>query len=253
MRTPWIVAHRGASANAPENTMASFERAVELGATFIETDLHLTRDARFVAIHDSHLERTTNGRGAVREQSLAELRKLDAGMWFDRQYMDQRIPTLEEVLDFAKKHDVIFYLEIKYDSAWGMHSALVSALQGAEIAARTVVLSFDPATLETLRRLDGALLMGLLVDQRDGDPVAAAVEVGARQLCPRADLVTPKLVETAHRADLRVVTWTVNETEKMRAAITAQVDGIITDVPDRLRALLEDSRGTEASPAASPR
>src|SRR5271154_304501 len=98
MRAPWIVAHRGASGHAPENTLAAFQRAVELGASFIETDLHLTRDARFVAIHDQNLERTTNGKGAVREHTLAELRKLDAGMWFDRQYMGQQIPTLEDVL-----------------------------------------------------------------------------------------------------------------------------------------------------------
>src|ERR1039457_1736716 len=96
MRAPWIIAHRGASGHAPENTMAAFERAVALGAQFIETDLHLTRDARFVAIHDKTLERTTNGKGAVRDFTLAELRELDAGMWFDRQFMGQRIPTLEE-------------------------------------------------------------------------------------------------------------------------------------------------------------
>jgi glycerophosphoryl diester phosphodiesterase len=240
MRAPWIVAHRGASGSAPENTLAAFQRAVELGATFIETDLHLTRDARFVAIHDANLERTTNGKGAVREHTLAELRKLDAGMWFDRQYMEQRIPTLEEVLEFARKRDVVFYLEVKYDSAWGMHHALVSALQGAETAARTIVLSFDPATLVALRKLDSAIMMGLLVDGGKGDPVKAALEVGARQLCPRWDMVTPELVEQAHRADLHVVTWTVNGAKKMRAAIAADVDGIMTDVPDRLRAVIED-------------
>jgi glycerophosphoryl diester phosphodiesterase len=128
-----------------------------------------------------------------------------------------------------------------------MHHALVSALQGAEITARTVVLSFDPATLEAVRRLDGAILMGLLVDDRGVDPVAAALEVGARQLCLRWDLVTPKLVERARRADLHVVAWTVNDADTMRAAIAADVDGIITDVPDRLRALLEDLNGSFAT------
>src|SRR5579862_6653271 len=120
MRNPWIIAHRGASGHAPENTLVAFQRAVQLGAGFIETDLHLTRDARFVAIHDPTLERTTNGTGKVRDTTLAELRKLDAGMWFDRQFMGQRIPTLEDVLAFGRKHDVVFYLEIKYDTSWGM-------------------------------------------------------------------------------------------------------------------------------------
>ena len=220
--------------------MAAFDQAVELGAQFIETDLHLTRDARFVAIHDLTLNRTTNGSGAVRGATLAELRELDAGMWFDRQFMGQRIPTLEDVLEFARKHDVVFYLEIKYDTAWGMHHALVAALQGAEVAARTVVLSFDPATVASLRKLDTSIMMGLLVDNGKINSVKAAVEVGARQLCPRWDLVTPELVNEAHRADLHVVTWTVNEPEKMRAAIDAGVDGVMTDLPDRLRAALED-------------
>jgi glycerophosphoryl diester phosphodiesterase len=240
MRAPWIVAHRGASGYTPENTLAAFQRAVELGATFIETDLHLTRDARFVAIHDPTLERTSNGKGPVRERTLAELRGLDAGMWYDRQFMEERIPTLEEVLDFARKRDVVFYLEIKYDSAWGMHHALVSALQGAETAARTIVLSDDPSTLVALRKLDSAIMMGLLVEDGKADPVKAALDVGARQLCPRWDLVTPELVTQAHRADLKVVTWTVNDGEKMRAAVAAAVDGIMTDVPDRLRAVIED-------------
>lgn len=240
MRAPWIIAHRGASGHAPENTLAAFERAVELGAGFIETDLHLTRDARFVAIHDRTLERTTNGRGAVRDFTLAELRKLDAGKWFDRQFSGQQIPTLEEILAFARQHDVVFYFEIKYEAAWGMHHALVAGLQTAENAARSIVLSFDPATLLALRRLDASVMMGLLVEEAKPDLVQMAVDAGARQICPRSDIVTRALVEQAHRSDLQVVTWTVNEAEKMRAAIDAGVNGIMTDLPDRLRAVIED-------------
>jgi len=240
MRAPWIIAHRGASGHAPENTFAAFERAVQLGAGFIETDLQLTRDARFVAIHDPSLERTTNGRGAVRDHTLAQLRELDAGKWFDRQFMDQRIPTLDEILEFAREQDVVFYLEIKYDSAWGMHHALVGALGKPENAARTIVISFDPATLAAVRRLEPAIMIGLLVEHATDDPVKVALEVGARQLCPQADLITRELVERAHRSDLHVVAWTINDAEKMRAAMDAGVDGIMTDLPDRLRAVVED-------------
>jgi len=240
MRSPLIIAHRGASGHAPENTLAAFEQAVQLGAGFIETDLHLTQDARFVAIHDKTLERTTNGRGAVREHTLAQLRQLDAGMWFDRQFMDERIPTLEEILAFARQHDVVLYLELKYDSAWGMQHALVGALESSQNAARTIVISFDAATLASIRKLDAAIMVGLLVEDATGDPVKAALEVGARQLCPRANMVTPELVEQAHRADLHVITWTVNSVDEMRRVIEAGVDGVMTDVPDRLRAVVED-------------
>src|SRR5208283_1143731 len=126
MRVPWVIAHRGASGHAPENTFAAFQRAVELGATFIETDLHVTRDGRFVAIHDDTVERTTNGSGDVRNFTLDELREVDAGMWFDRTFMGERIPTLEEVLEFSREHDVVFYLELKYAAVWGMDHALVA-------------------------------------------------------------------------------------------------------------------------------
>jgi glycerophosphoryl diester phosphodiesterase len=240
MRKPWIIAHRGASGHGPENTLAAFERAVQLGAGFIETDLHLTRDARFVAIHDSTVDRTTNGHGAVHDFTLADLRQFDAGQWFDRQFSGQRIPTLEEILDFSCKNDVVFYFEIKYDAAWGMHHALAAALSGSGNSARSIVISFDPATLLSLRRLDPSIMLGLLSENSKQNLVKAAVDCGARQICPRFDLVTPQLVSEAHRADLHVVTWTVNEREKMRAAIDAGVDGIMTDLPDRLRALLED-------------
>jgi glycerophosphoryl diester phosphodiesterase len=241
MRKPWTIAHRGASGYAPENTLAAFERAVQLGATFIETDLHLTRDARFVAIHDASVDRTTNGHGEVSSFTLAELRDFDAGLWFDRQFSGQRIPTLEEILEFSCKHDVVFYFEIKYDAAWGMHHALAAALHGSGNAARSIVISFDPATILSLRRLDASIMLGLLAEEAKPGLPKTAVDCGARQICPRIDLVTPQLVAEAHRSDLHVVAWTVNEREKMRAAIELGVDGIMTDVPDRLRALLEDA------------
>jgi glycerophosphoryl diester phosphodiesterase len=114
MRQPWIIAHRGASGHAPENTLAAFREAVKLGATFIETDLHLTRDAQFVAFHDANLQRTTNGTGPVRERTKAELRELDAGRWFDRDFVGEKIPTIEEVLKFGRDNDVVLYLELKY-------------------------------------------------------------------------------------------------------------------------------------------
>jgi len=240
MRNPWLIAHRGASSHAPENTIAAFERAVQLGAGFIETDLQLTRDGRFVAIHDSVLDRTTNGRGAVHDFTLAELKKLDAGRWFDRQFAGEQIPTLEEVLDFGRKHDVVFYLEVKYDSAWGMHRALAAALQEPQNVSRTIVISFDPGTLASIQKLGPSIMLGLLVDESVEDSVRVATEVGARQLCPRSDKVTKELVQEAHRTDLHVVTWTVNKAEEMKAAIEAGVDGIMTDFPDRLRAVIED-------------
>jgi glycerophosphoryl diester phosphodiesterase len=242
MRAPWNIGHRGASGHAPENTLAAFERAVELGAGFIETDLHLTRDAHFVAIHDRTLERTTNGHGAVRDFTLAQLRNLEAGLWYDRKYMGERIPTIEEILAFARNHDIVVYLELKYEAAWGMHHALVGALRNPEDAARTVVISFDPGTLADLRKLDATIMTGVLVEEARADLVKASVDAGARQLCPRSTLVTSALVDEAHRSDLHIATWTVNDPEEMRAVIAAGVDGVMTDFPDRLRSVIDSPK-----------
>jgi len=236
----WVVAHRGASGHAPENTLAAFRRAVELGATFIETDLQLSRDAHFLAIHDATLDRTTTARGSVQALTLAELRELDAGSWFGPQFVGERIPTLEEILDFARESDVAFYLELKPGDAWDSGHALVGALRDAQEATSVVVLSFDPATLAGIRQLEPTLMTGFLFDQPYPNAVERALGVGARQLAPRGDLVTPELVAQARRADLQVVTWTINEPAHIRALIAAGVDGIMSDYPDRVVAALRE-------------
>src|ERR1700685_589411 len=146
--------HRGAAGHAPENTLAAFKKAVALGAAFIETDLQLSRDARFVAIHDDTADRTTGGQGKVHDQTLAVLRRLDAGSWFGSEYAGERIPTLEEILEFSKKNDVVFYLELKPGGSWGGEHALIGALRLSEEIPRTVLISFDAGILEALRRIE---------------------------------------------------------------------------------------------------
>ena len=240
----WVVAHRGASGYAPENTMAAFRRAVEMGARFIETDLHLTRDARVVAIHDSTLDRTTNGHGLVDLLPLKEVRALDAGAWFGshaaESFAGERVPTLDEILRFARERDIIFYLEIKSDGTWGVEHAVVAALRDTGEAARVIILSFDPATLLSVNRLDQTMMTGYLCELPSNDLVERSVRAGARQIAPRGDLVTPDLVKKAHEAGLQVVTWTINEPEQMRRLIAAGVDGIMSDYPDRLVNVLHE-------------
>jgi glycerophosphoryl diester phosphodiesterase len=240
----WVVAHRGASGYAPENTMAAFRLAVEMGARFIETDLHLTRDARVVAIHDSTLDRTTTGHGLVDLMSIKEVRALDAGAWFGslsaKSFVGESVPTLDEILRFAKETDVIFYLEIKSDSTWGAEHAVVAALRDTGEAARIVILSFEPATLESVNRLDRTIMTGYLCEYPSNDLVERTVRAGARQIAARGDLVTSELVKRAHQAGLQVVTWTINEPDQMRRLIEAGVDGIMTDYPDRLIAVINE-------------
>ena len=232
-----LIAHRGASGYAPENTMAAFRKAVAMGLSFIETDLQLSRDARFVAIHDGTVNRTTNGQGSVHDLSLTELRRLDAGSWFGSSFTGERIPTLEEILEFAKRHDVVFYLELKPGGSWGGEHALIGALRESGEIARVVVISFDPVIVAAIRKAEPTLMTGLLYDGQIERPIEKALEIGARQLVIRGDLVTPAMIAEAKRNDLQVICWTVNHPAHMRLLATAGVAGIMSDYPDRLASL----------------
>jgi glycerophosphoryl diester phosphodiesterase len=239
-----VIAHRGASGHAPENTLAAFRKAVSLGAAFIETDLQLSRDAHFVAIHDATVNRTTNGQGAVHDLTLAELRQLEAGSWFGSEFSGERIPTLEEILQFSKKNDVVFYLELKPSGSWGGEHALIGALRDFGEIPRAVVISFDPSMVLNLHNIEPTLMTGLLYDGQMEKPAEKAVEIGARQLIARGDLVTPSLLEQARKKDLQVVCWTINQPAHMRMLIEAGVQGIMSDYPDRLVAALKKETET---------
>src|SRR5712664_4836635 len=214
--------------------MAAFKKAVAIGATFIETDLQMSRDAHLVAIHDATVDRTTNGQGIVHDMTLSELRKLDAGSWFGSEFIGERIPTLEELLAFSKKNDVVFYLELKPQGSWGGEHALIGALRESGEIPRAVVISFDASVVLKLRKIEPTLMTGLLYDGQIENPLEKAVAIGARQLVIRGDLVTPALIAEVRRKDLQVVCWTVNHPAHMRMLATAGVDGIMSDYPDRL-------------------
>jgi len=232
-----LIAHRGASGYAPENTLAAFRKAVAMGLAFIETDLQLTRDARFVAIHDDTVNRTTNGQGNVHDLTLAEIRRLDAGSWFGSAFAGERVPTLEETLEFAKRHDVVFYLELKPGGSWGGEHALIGALRESGEFARVVVISFDSALVAAVRRVESTLMTGLLCDGQIDKPIEKALEIGARQLVIRGNLVTPAMIAEAKRHDLQVICWTVNHPAHLRLLASAGVAGIMSDYPDRLNAV----------------
>jgi glycerophosphoryl diester phosphodiesterase len=237
MRLPWVIAHRGACAVAPENTMAAFRRAAEMGVDCIETDLHLSRDGRLIIVHDNTLNRTTSGDGLVKNFTFKELRELDAGKWFSNDFAGERLPAVEELLDLAGQHDLSLYLEIKGGAGYGVERAVISALRGRKEAKATVVLCFDSSVLDRIHQLDRLLMTGLLFESDGEDMVKEAVRVGARQIAPRGDCVTPELIEDAHRRGLKVVTWTINEPGQMRAMANASVDGIMSNHPDRLIAV----------------
>jgi glycerophosphoryl diester phosphodiesterase len=248
----WNIAHRGASGHAPENTLGAFRLAAKMGARFIETDLRLTRDGHVVAVHDATVNRTTNGRGWVSRMSLAKIRELDAGAHFagaKRSPLAERIPTLEEILGFAREARTGCYLELKSRARQGLEEKVIRALRATKMSSRSVIISFRATTLRTVRDLDPSITTGFIVERPTARFIFLAQRIGTRQLLPRADRTTASLVAAARRAKLAVVPWTVNDPTSMRRLIAAGVQGIITNYPDRLALLqqLQRSPHTEVA------
>ena len=233
------IAHRGASAYAPENTMAAFEKAVELGADVLELDLHLTRDDELVVIHDDTLDRTTDGKGPVHDRDLEDIKRLDAGRWFGEGFAGQRIPTLDEVLDrYAGK--LLLALEVKAGSAFfpGIEEKVVSALRRRSAIGQTVFASFDHHALQRVKEIEPTLRTAALLVGRPVAVSAIAGDAKADAMALESSLVTKTEVEACRAAGLQLVVWVVNEPALMRHFIGLGVDGIITDRPDLLRMAL---------------
>jgi glycerophosphoryl diester phosphodiesterase len=238
---PAVIGHRGASGETPENTLAAFRRALELGVDGVELDVHLSADGVPVVIHDPLLERTTNGRGPVGVQPLAALRSLDAGRWFGDRYAGERIPTLEDALDVLRGTRVI--IEVKNGPVYYPEIAQrVASVARASGHGRLTVSSFDHPVLLEVRRAAAELETAVLFAARPVDPVRLAADAGARVLHPQWAFATPDVVAAGHAAGLRVEAWTVDDPVHMRRVMEAGVDGIMTNVPARLLALLEERR-----------
>ena len=232
------IGHRGAAAECPENTLASFARAIELGADMIECDLQLTGDGNVVIFHDWTLERTTNGSGIVRELSLDAIRHLDAGSWRDARFAGERVPTLDETLDRVLSSAQL-NLELKCrgprTDARALAEAAVAAVARHAAFDRIVFSSFDGACLEELRATSAEARIGVLWnDASFPQAFERADRVSAMALHPRAATATPAVVAEAHARGLRVYVWTVNPLDEILRLVGEGVDGVISDHPGRL-------------------
>jgi glycerophosphoryl diester phosphodiesterase len=241
------IAHRGASGHAPENTLAAFEVAAEMGADAVETDLRLTLDGTVVALHDADLQRTTGAGGMVAGMTAAEIRGLDAAArWLGAaRFAKQPVPTLEQVLRVTREKSLRCYLEIKATRDGATERAVVEALRTSG-AARHVVISFDEEVLRRVRQIEPALTTGLLTEKHGASCLDRAQALGARQFLPREDCVTESLVAAAKAREFSLIVWTVDDPTRMLALIKMGVAGIITNYPDRLASVIRNlpSRGT---------
>lgn len=233
---PKIIAHRGTSGRAPENTMAAFRRAAAMGCHGIEFDIHRSADGHLVVIHDPFLERTTNGRGLVRAATLAELKALDAGSWKGQEFAGERVPTLAEVIADPALQELTLYIELKAGSIHypGIEAELVALLRRLGCVPRVQVSSFDHVGLLRLHELAPELPLGILYEGNPLNPVAMARAVGATALHPSWHFVQPDLVQGAHAAGLAVNVWTVNTPEVAAHVRACGVDGIMSDYPEIL-------------------
>jgi glycerophosphoryl diester phosphodiesterase len=248
-----VIAHRGFSAEAPENTLAAVRRAIEIGADMVELDVTMTADGNVICLHDETLDRTTDGRGPATERTLAEIRRLDAGSWFSAEFAGEPVPTLAETLDVVDGR-ILLNIEIKPEAVpHGVVGAVADLVRGRRMVDRVVVSSFAP---EALRRMKLAApeiaTVSLFNDElHDGrDPLEVVLEVGSRGLNISAKRVTPELVERCHRHGLPVGVYTVNRTQPMRRLIRLGVHAIFTDRPDRVREVVR-ALGDQAAGSAS--
>jgi glycerophosphoryl diester phosphodiesterase len=229
------IAHRGASAECPENTLASFRRAMDLGAQMIECDLQLTADGHVVVFHDWTAERTAGGAGRIVELGLEALRALDAGSWRDARFAGERVPTLGEILEITAGR-VELNLELK--SQTGDERLVLAAL--AEVMRhraldRVLFSSFHMGLLERVREFSPDAAIGVLWTGPPFEPAFDyARELGAVALHPRDAAVTADLVAQADERGLATNVWTVNSVDRMLELVGFGVAGIISDHPGRL-------------------
>ncbi len=240
-RPPMNIAHRGASAYAPENTMAAFRLGLEMGADGLETDLRFTRDGQVVLMHDATVDRTTDGHGPVAELTLDEVRCLDAGVRAGARWAGERVPTLGEFLD-AFAYRTHLALELKAD---GLEGVVAAELRSRGLADTVTVTAFERERVEQLLRALPGVRTGYLAESFGRADLETLVAAGIRQACPRATVVDAAMVGEAHRLGLEVRAWGVRDEGAMRRVLDAGVDGMTVNWPDRLAAELRRRAGAE--------
>lgn len=238
---PLILGHRGASAYAPENTLAAFNLAFEMGADGIELDVTLTRDGVPVVIHDDTVDRTTNGQGAVKDLTLEQIQQLDASYKFE-QYRGEKIPTLAQVLRAVGKRGIV-NIELKSTTykTDGIEAATLAVIEDTGTADHVLISSFNPFALQRMRALDPRLPRGLLYAN---DLPIYLRRAWLRPLAhpnamhPHYSMITPAFAAWAKDKGYQINTWTVNEPADAQRLIALGVNAIITNVPDVMRQIV---------------
>jgi glycerophosphoryl diester phosphodiesterase len=250
MGLPWtgkfpilVIAHRGFSGAAPENTIAAFKKAIDLGVDMIELDIHLSKDGQIVVIHDDTLNRTTNGKGKVTSYTLNELKRLDAGSWFGSQFSGEKIPTLKEVLELTRGK-MLLTIELKKGDMgpYTMTDLADRSLQEVEKAGmlnQVIFASFDPSAIDRIRGKNPKIPVALIYNQSWTFPQEVTGGRPVSILSCSGKVLTQTNISNAHQRGMKVMAWTLNTEEHMQRFLNMGVDGIITDYPDFLIKILQ--------------
>lgn len=229
-----IIAHRGASGYAPENTLASFEKAISMNVKAIEFDVQMTKDGKLVVIHDFFVDRTTNGHGFVFDLNYDELQLLDAGSSFDQKFKGEKIPLFEEVLDLIPQ-TIDLHIELKKVmlEKRDLAGAVYQMVKEKHKLSHVIFSSFDHEVLKQLQKYDDVNI-GVLLNTNLVNPIEyiKSVELKEVSINPSIVFTTNELVERAHKENLLVYSFTVNDLRLANYCETIGVDGIFTNFPD---------------------
>jgi glycerophosphoryl diester phosphodiesterase len=242
---PLLIGHRGYPARYPENTLASFRGAMDAACDMIELDVTLTRDRRVVVIHDDTLDRTTTGRGPVRARTLAEIKQLDAGSWFDSRFGAERVPELSEALKLTAGR-CLLNIEIKasaFEADYppdAIEHQVVHMVKTDGAMDRVLISSFDQRILRRIAALDAPPAVAYVSNHGAGKSVLAVLgAIKAFSWHPRFKVLTRDQVELLHAAGLKVFPWTINTRGEAQKILAMGVDGLICN---ELRVMRADSR-----------
>jgi len=227
------VGHRGARGHAPENTMLSFSTGAAMAVNAVETDVQLSKDGEVVLIHDHTVDRTTNGHGFVKDMTLAELKRLDAGSWYGPTFAGERIPTLAELLAWAKDR-VGVALEIKNGPIYypGIAEKTIRLVRQHGMERQVILISFDHFVLREAKQIAPEIATGIIYVAGLVDAVTAARAAQADSVIPHWAYVTPERVRAVHAEGLAISPWNPNDLATIRLLSGMGVDSVGTDYPD---------------------
>jgi len=241
MKTPLIIAHRGASGSAPENTLAAIKLAMEIGVDMIEIDVHQSKDEHIVVFHDEFLDRITGVEGRVIEYILEELQALDAGSSFDEKFAGEKIPTLDEVLQLVDgKTKLLIEIKVGRFGYPGIEENLLQSIKNHRAEKWCIIQSFDVDCLEKIRHLNKKIQIQHLIFAKPSrfESIIKFGKVKGINLGFR--ITTRRLIDEIHGDGKTVYIWTVNDEKKMKKLMEYGVDGIITNYPEMLKKVIAD-------------